>query len=240
MNSYYIASCNFTSQFPELSLRIQKYAEERYGLTVVRCCIPNYKLKMNEEKMPEGRLREAWKSLPDSAAFESGDEIYSLCHNCNNIIEEMHEGVHVHSLFELIDQDDAFVFPDFHGMHAFVQDCWRSRERKEEQDAVRSLLTKMNIHFEEAREHHEQTDFCGISLLRPQPARNPRLAPKQYVEQAEGKFLEHTEEEQKKLMEEYCMQFGKEKVICYCHYCLEGLLAGNADACHLAHLLFGE
>ena len=39
-------------------------------------------------------------------------------------------------------------------------------------------------------------------------------------------------------MQAYCRQFGGDKVICYCHYCYEGLQIGGADASHLAQLLF--
>lgn len=169
MAEYYIASCVFTSQFPELSLRIQNYVRERFGYTVVRCCVPRYKIREFEEKMPEGALRECWSSLPDSGLFAAGDSVYSLCHNCNNIIGEMHPGVQVHSLWELIDSDSAFSFPNFHGLRAYVQDCWRSRDRIDEQNAVRSLLTKMNINVMELSDGREQTDFCGVSLYRPSP-----------------------------------------------------------------------
>lgn len=147
-------------------------------------------------------------------------------------------GVAVHSLWELIDQDADFLFPDYHGMQVTVQDCWRSRERMEEQDAVRSLLHKMNIAYVEAREHHADTDFCGATLYRPQVARNPKLAPKHYVEGAVGKFQPHTPEEQEAIMQEYCRQFTTKTVVCYCHYCLEGLQMGQADGWHIAELLF--
>ena len=50
MEKYYIASCVFSSQFPELSYRIQDYVRERFGMQIVRCCIPKYKLKDFEEK----------------------------------------------------------------------------------------------------------------------------------------------------------------------------------------------
>ena len=240
MAEYYIASCVFTSQFPELSLRIQNYVRERFGYTVVRCCVPRYKIREFEEKMPEGALRECWSSLPDSGLFAADDSVYSLCHNCNNIIGEMHPGVQVHSLWELIDSDSAFSFPNFHGLRAYVQDCWRSRDRIDEQNAVRSLLTKMNINVMELSDGREQTDFCGVSLYRPQPPRNPRLAPKHYVEGAVGKFIPHSPEEQEEIMRKYCRQFGSDKVVCYCHYCYEGLQIGGADASHLAQLLFAE
>ena len=65
MAKYYIASCVFTAKFPELSFRIQKFVQDRYGLTVIRCCVPRYKLKEFTEQMPEGALREGWSSLPD-------------------------------------------------------------------------------------------------------------------------------------------------------------------------------
>ena len=164
--------------------------------------------------------------MPETADFQPGDEVWSLCHNCTNIIEESKPGVTVHSLWELIDQDADFLFPDYHGMQVTVQDCWRSRERKEEQDAVRSLLHKMNIAYVEAREHHADTDFCGATLYRPQVARNPKLAPKHYVEGAVGKFQPHTPEEQEAIMQEYCRQFTTKTVVCYCHYYLEGLQMG--------------
>ena len=235
---YYIASCVFTSQFPELSLRIQDYIRERWGFQVVRCCVPKYKLQEFTDRMPEGKLRNAWSNLQDSGHFESGDRVYSLCHNCNNIIEEMHPGVAVHSLWDLIDRDDSFSFPDYSGTKVTVQDCWRARDRADEQKAVRSLLNKMHIGYIEAPEHHEKTEFCGMSLYRPQPPRNPKLAPKHYVEQAAGKFIFHSFEEQVQLMQDYCSEFSTKMVVCSCHYCLEGLLAGSVDGRHIAQLLF--
>lgn len=236
--TYYIASCVFTSKFPELSLRIQNYIQERFGYDIVRCCVAKYKIDEFNQKMPEGKIRDTWMSLADSGDFQPGDVVYSLCHNCNNIIEEMHPGVIVKSLWELIDQDEAFKFPDYSGLTVTVQDCWRARFRNHEQDAIRNLLTKMHITYFELPTNREETMFCGNSLYRPQPARNPKLAPKYYVEGAKGLFQPHSEEEQKQIMQEYCSQYQTETVICYCHYCLEGLLDGGKDGRHIAQLLF--
>ena len=235
---YYIASCVFTAQFPELSRRIQDCVRSRYGLEVVRCCVGQYKIREFEDRMPEGASRAHWAQLPDSGDFRPGDVVYSLCHNCNNIIEEQHPGVEVHSLWERIDRDPGFPFPDRPGLRVTVQDCWRSRDRRAEQEAVRSLLGKMHIRFDEAPENREKTEFCGVSLYRPQPPRNPKLAPKHYVDGAAGKFLPHTAEEQARLMRDYCALLPAQPVVCYCHYCLEGLTLGGADAMHLASLLF--
>lgn len=235
---YYVSGCVFTSQFPELSQRIRDYIASDHELTLLRCCVPGWKVQIYEDKMPEGPLHDSWKDLPHTAAFVPGDEVWSLCANCSNIIEECHPKVAVHSLWELIDQDTDFPFPDHSGLKVTIQDCWRSRERPEVQAAVRSLLKKMNIDFVEADKNHGETDFCGNSLYRAQVPRNARLAPKHYVDGAAGKFIPHSEEEQERIMKEYCRQYKTDTVICYCHYCLEGLKTGGTDGRHIAHLLF--
>ena len=238
-SSYYIASCVFTAQFPELSLRIQQYIGNRFSMPIVRCCFPKYKLKEFEDKMPRGIVQDAWCSLPDSAPLQPGDTVYSLCHNCSNIIEEMHPDVHVKSLWELIAGDEEFSFPDYSGTEVTLQDCWRAKERYEEQNAVREILKKMNMVYVETEQNRENTRYCGSSLLRPQPARNPKVAPRHYgIEATEGLFIPHTEDEQVQLMREYCSAFETETVVCYCHYCLEGLLQGGKDGRHIAQLLF--
>ncbi len=238
MASWYIASCVFTSQFPELSLKIQNYIKEHHNISIVRCCVPGYKVTEFEGKMPEGFFRDNWRALPDSGTFAPGDDVYSLCHNCNNIIEEVHPGVHVHSLWELIDRDPQFPFPDYTGVRMTVQDCWRAKDRADEQKAVRKLLQKMNIETVELPANHK-VDFCGVSLYRSQPPRNPKLAPRHYVEAAVGKFIPYPEEKQIQFMQDYCERFDTEKVVCYCHYCLEGLLLSHkVDAFHIAQLLF--
>ena len=238
--NYYIASCVFTVRFPDLSRKIRDYVSTLPGMNIIRCCTPGWKIGLYEEKMPEGILRDSWKAIPHTADFRPGDETWSLCANCSNIIEESRPGTRVHSLWELIDSDENFSFPDYSGMKVTLQDCWRSRDRSETHDAVRSLLGKMNIEFDEIGKNRENADFCGTSLYRPQVDRNPKLAPKHYRYGAEGLFLPHTEDEQKELMLRHCAQYKTKTVVCYCHYCLDGLLTAGVDGRHLAALLFPE
>ena len=237
---YYIASCLFTARFPQISLKIQKYIESKPELTTVRCCLKNFRIKQNTDRITDETVRAAWADLPPSADFKPGDIAYSLCHNCTNIVEEPNPGVFGLSLWEYIDNDPSFKFPDYSGLKVTVQDCWRTRDRYLEQEAVRSLLQKMNIKFVEAKANHAATQFCGSTLYREQPKKNAIFAPKHYVEQAVGKFLPHSEEEQIAIMKEYCSQFTTKTVVCYCHYCLEGLIQGGVNGVHLAHLLFAK
>lgn len=96
----------------------------------------------------------------------------------------------------------------------------------------------MNFTVRELPQNRLNTDFCGVSVYRPAPKRNLQLAPHRFVEDAAGKFIPHTKEEQTEFMRDYCRQFGAEKVVAYCHYCVEGLALGGADVKHLASLLF--
>lgn len=234
---YYIASCVFTSKYPELSNRIQEYFTNRFHAQVVRCCTPRYKLKKYEEVMPEA-YRDAWCELPDSGLFKTGDAVYSICHNCTAILEEIHPEVEVKSIWEQILKDKDFQYPDYHGKEMVVQDCWRSYDKRSEQDAVRQILKNMNIHVIELPNNYEKTDFCGTTLYAPCVKRNEVMAPKRFVKNATGKFIPHSEEEQKQIMKEYCSQLPTQDIVTYCHYCQAGLELGGANAVHLAQLLF--
>ncbi|MDD3221414.1 MAG: hypothetical protein EOM34_03510 [Clostridia bacterium] len=235
--NYYIASCIFTSKYPKLSEVIQNYVQEHFNYEIVRCCVPKYKIEFFENKMPDD-YQNTWASMPDSGNFTKGDTVYSLCHNCSAIIEETKPGVKLKSLWELILSDETFNYPNYGNMSMTVQDCWRSKERREEQEAVRQLLKKMNINIIELEENYDKTDFCGDSLYRPAPVRNIKLAPKRFVDNAEGKFRDCTKEEQIEIMKDYCKQFQTDRVVAYCHYCIDGLQLGGMDARHIASLLF--
>ncbi len=235
--NYYIASCIFTSRFPELSFLIQAYIRKHKGLQIVRCCVPKYKLQEFTDKMPAS-LQKEWSELPDSGDFKAADVVYSLCHNCSAIIDEWKPGAETRSLWELILEDNEFPYPDYHGKNMTVQDCWRAKDRRAEQNAVRQLLNRMNINVIELENNYEKTEFCGISLFRPSPARNLKLAPKRFIENAEGKFVPHNLEEQKQIMEEYSKRYKTNDVVTYCHYCQEGLELDGVNVRHLASLLF--
>ena len=45
----YIASCVFTRDYPELSLRIQDYLKQRFEIEIIRCCADKYKVKQFED-----------------------------------------------------------------------------------------------------------------------------------------------------------------------------------------------
>jgi len=234
---FYIASCVFTEEYPQLSKKIQNYIVERFQLPVIRCCVANYKVADFENRMPEN-YREDWRKIEHYKNFPAGSTMVSLCHNCAAIFEERHPEILRQSLWELILEDENFNYPNFDGEKITVQDCWRQKENRIEQNAVREILRRMNFQIVELEENFEKTKFCGYSLYQPQPPRNPKLAPKRFLHGAQGLFQEHSQQEKEILMREYCAKIPTEKVVTYCHYCARGLRLGGKKTFHLAQLLF--
>ena len=236
-NSVYIVSCVFTREEPELSAAIQNYLNTKFKIPMMRCCVPNFKVEEFTQAMPEW-LRQSWKDVPQYIEVTADNTIIYICHNCAAIFEETKPETSRISLWEFILNDKDFHFPDYAHEKITLQDCWRSFDNRSEQEAVRSLLCKMNIDVVELEDNYGKTQFCGISTYMPSSPRNLKLAPKRFVENAQGKFIPHTEAEQEKLMKEYCKKITTEKVAAYCHYCAKGLSLGGKKALHLGALLF--
>lgn len=214
MAFYYYPSCKFTAALPEVSKAASSMVEERYGMTVMGCCRPNH-LTMTAE-----------------------DTAVTICNTCSAICEE-DSPAQVTSIWEVIDRDPDFPFPDYHGEVMTLQDCWRCHDRRAEQEAVRSLLRKMNIQIVELPENFEKTRFCGITLHIPLPKSNGDLAPKRFIELADGMFVPKSPEEQERLMKAHCAAITTNKVVCYCTSCRAGILKGGKEAPHLMALLLG-
>ncbi|MFR4757064.1 MAG: hypothetical protein ACLT9P_02300 [Evtepia gabavorous] len=78
------------------------------------------------------------------------------------------------------------------------------REKRHVQDAIRSLMRKMNIDVVELAENHEKTRFCGMNLVAPCNPSNAKLAPKRYVEEGGHMFQPIPPEEQAAYFQSYC------------------------------------
>jgi len=205
----------------------------------MRCCIVKYKVRQHEEKMPASH-RDVWRSLPHFLPEEENEVVVSICHNCTNIYRKQHPRAKVITLWELLLQDNTLPLPDFHGEAMTVQDCWRASHNTAEQDAVRELMRRMNIHIVELPDNRDKTHFCGQSLYRAQPPRNPLICPEKYKTEAEqlGLFQPHTDEEIKQILNDYSRRYTTDRVVVYCHYCADGLKLAGKPHFHLAEMIF--
>lgn len=215
MSVYYFPSCKFTAYSPDTSQKISDYLSKRFGMEIQGCCRPFH------------------------ANMTAEDTAVCVCNTCAAICAE-DSPARVLSLWEVLQDDEGFPFPDLHHEAMTLQDCWRCYDRREEQEAVRKILQRMHVDVVELEENYEKTRFCGTSTHIPLVKANGDFAPRRFIHDAKGMFIPKTEEEQKKLMQEHCKKIRTDKVICYCVPCTRGIQLGGKQGIHLLDLLFGK
>ena len=209
----FFPSCKVTARFRKPSMAARGYIHQRFRISPNGCCRPGHQ-KLTAE-----------------------DTAIVICNNCAAIIEE-NTDASIEYLWQVIDQDPDFPFPDYHGEKMTVQDCWVAFERRQVQEAVRSLLGKMHIEIVEQEENFEKTKFCGVNLLQPCTESNAALAPKRYVERFPHMFTPMSAKEQVRHFQKHCEQIQTQKVVCSCKFCTEAILLGGKEGIHLLELLF--
>ena len=216
MGSIFLPSCKVKAEYRYQSGQLKAYLEDRRQVRTVGCC-----------KAFCGRL-----AASDSAIV--------ICNNCAAILEESSAASRIDFVWEIIDADPDFPFPDYHGEEMTIQDCWRAYEKRNVQDAIRSLLRKMNITVLELEENYEKTRFCGADLLEPCTEVEKKFAPVRYAQQGADMYHPMSAEDADRWLAEYCRQIRREKVVCYCMACLDGINRGGKQAVHLLELLFPD
>ena len=98
MAYYYFPSCKATAQFKEASKAARAYVNQKFEIEPIGCCRPNHK-KLTAE-----------------------DAALVVCNNCAAIIEE-NTGASIEFLWQVIDRDPGFQFPNYHEEKMTVQDC---------------------------------------------------------------------------------------------------------------------
>lgn len=212
----FFPSCKEKQDHPRESEKVKEYLYQRFQIEPVGCCRAGHK-----------------KLTPD-------DKAIVLCPTCACIIEESSLTSKVSFLWEIIDQDPNFVFPNYHHEAMTIQDCWSAKGRTGMQKAVRSLLKKMNIDVIELEDNYDQTTFCGTKLVNPCLKSNQILAPKKYGGDNAKMFKPIVKDKQKAYFENYCQKFKTDKVVTYCHFCNEGIQMANKQSIHLIELLFPD
>lgn len=210
----FIPSCKVTAAYPDQSLRLRAYLEKRYGIEAIGCC-REYTEKWNRD-----------------------DIAVTICNNCANIAEESTDVGRIVSVWEMIDSDGEFVFPDYHGKMMTLQDCWQVRGRHKVHNAVRSILRKMNIEVVEMSDNRDASTYCGTVLTSALLPDNARLVPKRYVKDGVGFFIPMNDTERSLYFKEYFSEAHTEDVVCYCRSCVQGVKLAKKNGVHLLELLF--
>lgn len=211
----YYPSCKFTEFSPKVSALLTDYMQHHCDAIIAGCC------------------------RSEHALLTSGDVAVTICNTCQAIVQE-DSPARVVSIWELIAQDSSFTFPDKKGEGVTLQDCWRSRGCAAQQDAVRTILHRMNVNVVELNECRDNSMFCGTTLYAPQPEENVTFAPVRFGRDAAGLFVPRSTDEQRELMRKHCEMIETDKVVCYCVPCTKGIRLGGKDGVHLADYLFQD
>ena len=206
--------CKASMAYPEASKKLRSYMKDKYHIAPIGCC------RVNHQKL----------TVEDTAIV--------VCNNCAAIMEESANPGKIEFVWEIIDSDKNFPFPDYKGEVMTIQDCWIAYEKLGLQELVRTLLKKMNIQYVELEENFAKTRFCGTNLLSLCTDSNAKLAHRRYVEQGAHMFTPATPEEQIIHFKKHCQQIQTEKVVCYCKFCTEAINLGGKQGIHLLELLF--
>lgn len=205
MNVYF-PSCNFSKASPEAAKKIRAYLEQ--SMPVAGCC----------------RVDKTPRAQEDTAVY--------FCQACREALEDH---IKTRSLWEYLDADSAFPFPDYSGLRVNLQDCWRDRDHPEIHVAVRSLLKKMHIEFTALSPSGADANFCGNLHAEP---KNPAILAE--MEQYLGKpIYEMPAALEEAIMREQAAKCTERWVVAYCNRCKLGLTTGGASAVHLLELLMG-
>jgi hypothetical protein len=215
MATIYFPSCKFKAAYPFTAEQIQFYLNKHFQMNITDCCQKNLQLLTCE------------------------DTAVCICNSCAAYCDESSHAKEVLSVLEIIAFDETFVFPDYKGEHIALQDCWRTYDKPNVHNAVRSIMEKMNLKVVELPGNKEKSMFCGTTLLKSAPPYYGKLAPKRFIENAHADlFQNHTPEDQISMMIKHCEQIPTKKVACYCKSCADGLSLGGKQAVHLMELVF--
>ena len=209
---YYLPGCTTAALHPEAAARLKAYIM-RNGMPEAPCC------------------------KEDVSILQEGDTVITCCTNCDLMFAERTPYIKVVSVYEYLLGDPDFPWPDLDGAEMTLQDCWRERDNRVIQDAVRECLKRMNVSVVELPDNREKSSYCGVWLNNPIIPANLKYAPKTFGE-IQDKYLELlSPDEQKAKMEAYAKNWPTQEVVIYCNGCERGVRLTDKTPRHMVELL---
>ncbi len=146
-----------------------------------------------------------------------GTRIINVCPGCDKRFRELYPGLATVSVWEILASDTAFPLPDYGGAEMAVLDACPTRSETRVHEAVRSLLTRMNVRTVEPQATRTRAVCCGDSLYG-------------VVSTAEVEAQ----------MRKRAGEMPAAEVAVYCVSCVKAMRLGGKTPRHLVDLLFGE
>jgi hypothetical protein len=179
---------------PELATKIHELLKENLGeIDILMTCCQNE---------------------PDLAPHS---KIINVCPGCDKRFGKDFKGVTTISLWEIINQNDFFVYPDYEGRSMSIIDACPTREEDRVQNAIRDLLLKLNIRLVEPKNTRRESTCCGDVYYGSMPTIKV-----------------------KELMKEKALEMPVNDIVVHCVSCIMAVCNGGKKPRYLADLLFNQ
>ena len=144
-------------------------------------------------------------------------QVINICPGCDRRYRENYDNPSTISLWELLLESEAFVFPDYKSQQMTIIDACPTRDQDRIHNAVRALASKMNISVVEPEKTRRKGTCCGDIYYGNLP-----------TEQVISK------------MKEKAAEMPKMDIIVYCVTCSKSMFIGKKRPRYLIDLLFAE
>jgi len=148
--------------------------------------------------------------------FTEPTEIINVCPGCDKRFGSLYPNATTISLWELLADNESFIFPDYEGKEMTILDACPTREKTHIHEAIRTLLQKMNIRITEPTHTKTKSTCCGDSFYPQLPA------------------LKVNE-----LMKKRTDEMPRDEVVVYCVSCIQSIAIGGKTPRYLPDLLMG-
>ncbi|MDI6726908.1 MAG: hypothetical protein QMD32_08065 [Smithellaceae bacterium] len=194
MNYLFAPGCALMLYKPQLVAKIHKFLNHHYGEmeSSLTCCRHSPPIALDRQ-------------------------FINICPGCDRRYRKNYDRPATISLWELLAENDSFIFPDYQSAQMTILDACPARNQDRIHQAVRTLADKMNISLVEPAKTRRKSTCCGDSFFGELP-----------TEEVIGR------------MKEKAAELPREEVIVYCVSCSKSMFLGGVRPRYLADLLFAE
>ncbi len=147
----------------------------------------------------------------------ANSKIINVCPGCDKRFANDYNNISTISLWEVLDQSNFFKFPDHKGKRMSITDACPTRNKKVVQDAIRSIILKMNIEIVEPEKTKSKSTCCGAGYYGELPI--------EFVLEA---------------MKQRTAEMPENDVVVYCVSCIKSIHIGGKKPQYLPDLLYEE
>jgi len=191
---FFAPGCALMLYKPELAEKILQFLNEKTDSVemLLTCC-------QHDPKLPEN------------------SKVINVCPGCDKRFAKDYKGVTTVSLWELINENNFFEYPDYKGRKMSIIDACPTREVSIVQNSIRDLLIKMNIDLVEPRNTRKESTCCGDFYYGSMPT-----------------------DKVKEKMTEKALEMPVDNIVVHCVSCIVAVCNGGKKPQYVADLLFNE